>query len=328
MSLDPAARTVLESYPAAAAAPVALGNRGGFSGARLWGSHGPAGPLCLRAWPAAGPSPDRLGDIHRLMDQAARAGLTYVPSVFRTRDGQTWVQFAGRLWEVTAWMPGRADFRERPTELRLRAACTALGLLHRAWAGAGGACAPCPAVGRRLARARQWLGLVGSGWRPGFPRDDADPVLPAAWRAWQLLPAHAGRVEGQLTAWAARPARLQPCLCDVWHDHVLFQGDAVSGLVDYGAVSLNHVAADLARLLGSLVGDDRLMWQAGLAAYRVVCPLSAEEEDLATLLDRTGTALAAANWLRWLYQEGREFADRRAVAGRLAEIVARMKGWE
>ena len=45
-----AAAEVLRHYPRLpwSGAPQPLGNRGGFSGARLWRLDGPAGPLCLR----------------------------------------------------------------------------------------------------------------------------------------------------------------------------------------------------------------------------------------------------------------------------------------
>jgi Ser/Thr protein kinase RdoA (MazF antagonist) len=99
----------------------------------------------------------------------------------------------------------------------------------------------------------------------------------------------------------------------------------VSGIVDYGSVKLNHVAADLARLLGSLVGDDPPRWQVGLRAYREIGRLSEEEAALAGLLDRTGVVLGAVNWLRWLYHDRKEIEDRHAVAGRLAEAVMRME---
>jgi homoserine kinase type II len=329
MSLDQAAREVLRCYPAAGAGPAEpQGNRGGFSGARLWRvAGGPAGPLCLRAWPESGPSPSRLQAIHRLMQSAIAAGLSYVPAVFRTRDGATWVEHAGRLWEVTAWMPGRADFRERPTAARLRAACSAVARLHRAWAPSAGPPAVCPAVRQRLECAREWLALVRSGWRPDFAGPEDDPVRAWALRAWRLLPAHVAAVEGQLAAWADLPGRVQPCLCDVWHDHILFDGDRVSGVVDYGGLKPSHVAADLARLLGSLAGDDLGMWAVGLSAYREVCPLSREEEALAVALDRTGAVLGAVNWLWWLYRDGRRFDDRAAVARRLTELVTRLEGW-
>jgi len=92
-------------------------------------------------------------------------------------------------------------------------------------------------------------------------------------------------------------------------------------------VKVDHIAVDLARMLGSLVGDDRDRWDAGLRAYRQVRSLSGEEEALAIVLDRTGTLLGAANWLRWVYHDGRFFEDREGVARRLAVLVERMERW-
>jgi homoserine kinase type II len=105
---------------------------------------------------------------------------------------------------------------------------------------------------------------------------------------------------------------------------LLFEGDRLTGLIDYGAVKIDHVAVDLARLLGSLVPNDTAGWQVGLRAYRRHAPLDAEEEALAQALDETGTVVGVANWLRWLYEEKRSFADRSAVARRLAELVDRI----
>jgi Ser/Thr protein kinase RdoA (MazF antagonist) len=121
--------------------------------------------------------------------------------------------------------------------------------------------------------------------------------------------------------------RLQPCLCDVWHDHVLFTGDEVTGLVDYGAAKIDHVAVDLARLLGSLVEDNTEERSAGLRAYEEVCPLMPDEEALIAVLDETGTVLGIANWLMWLYAERRRFENRTAVADRLGKLVLRLERW-
>src|SRR5262249_26147424 len=153
---------------------------------------------------------------------------------------------------------------------------------------------------------------------------ELDPVEPWAERAWRLVQTRIHDLPQRLAGWTPRRWPLQPCLCDIWHDHVLFEGDGVTGLIDYGSVKVDHVAADLARLLGSLVGDDTEMRAAGLGAYRQVRPLTGDEEELAWFLDETGTLLGAVNWLTWLYCEGRRYEDRHAVAGRLAEIVKRL----
>ena len=66
----------------------------------------------------------------------------------------------------------------------------------------------------------------------------------------------------------------QPCIRDIWHDHVLYVGAEVSGFVDFGALRMDHVAADISRLVGSLVGDDPHRRAAALAAYAATSPLT------------------------------------------------------
>jgi Ser/Thr protein kinase RdoA (MazF antagonist) len=108
----------------------------------------------------------------------------------------------------------------------------------------------------------------------------------------------------------------------------LYVNDVVGGLIDYGSVKIDHVAADLARLLGSLVEDEPAERDAGLAAYARVADWPAEMTPLVDVLDETGTVLGVATWLGWLYREGRIFADAGAVARRLATLVRRMERWE
>jgi Ser/Thr protein kinase RdoA (MazF antagonist) len=317
---------VLEQFPAATIdAPQALGNHGGFSGARLWKVRGFDGPLCLRAWPQ-GTSPAGLHFIHTEMGRARTHGLDYVPLVCRTRSANTCVEHAGRLWDLTTWMPGCADFEADPSVSRLEEACTALARLHEAW-DHGTQQMPCPAVGRRLQRWQTWQDLLRAGWRPALPADPQSLVGALALRAWEVLPQLLAKVPQQLGPWTTRKLPIRPCLCDVWHDHILFVGNTVRGIIDYGAVRPDHVAVDLARLLGSLTGNNTALFAAGLAAYRRTRPLSAEEEDLVRALDRTGTLLGAANWLVWLYHDRRQFDDLTAVARRLGALVTRVESW-
>src|SRR5262249_53343693 len=112
-----------------------------------------------------------------------------------------------------------------------------------------------------------------------------------------------------------------------WHDHVLFTGNAVTGIIDYGSVRHDHPAVDLARLLGSLAGDDGDLTAAGLAAYRGVRQLGAGVGELSRVLDVTGTVLGLANWLFMLYCEERQFDDRGAIARRMQELVTRLERW-
>jgi homoserine kinase type II len=152
-------------------------------------------------------------------------------------------------------------------------------------------------------------------------------VWPLAERAWRGLPSWLQVVSQSLNPWLDFRCPVQPCLRDLWHDHLLFEGDRLTGLIDYGAVSGDHVGADLARMLGSLVGDDTGGWERGLRSYRRVRDLNEHDEQLAHVLDRSSTILGLVNWLRWLYHEGRSYEDLAAVARRLQALLERIESW-
>ncbi len=322
--LDLTAQTVLGHYRLAGVRRVvSLGNHGGFSGARLWRVEAEPGSFCLRAWPPPFER-DRLSQIHALLLSLNEVGLEYVPRLLAGAAG-TWMPHAGRLWELTTWLPGRADFHEHPSEARLRAACLALATVHARWSAGSSTAGPCPGIYRRLKACEEFRDLVRSGWRlPAEPRE-LDPALPWAERAWTCLVPCLDQIPQRLAPWRERALRLHPCLCDVWHDHLLFAGERLTGLIDFGAVKVDHMAVDLARLLGSLVGEDERGWQIGFEAYATVRPLGGEERALARALDETGLILGAATWLRWLYHERKEFPDRQLVARHLAGLVRRLE---
>src|SRR5262249_15178155 len=133
MMLDQIARQVLRQFlDATTASPVPLGNCGGFSGASIWRVPGINGPLCLKAWPGAY-SPRHLARIHDFMIRAG--SLRFVPRISKTAASADSVDQAGRLWDLTTWMPGRADFAAMPTTIRVSHAAQALALLHQTWGG-------------------------------------------------------------------------------------------------------------------------------------------------------------------------------------------------
>jgi Ser/Thr protein kinase RdoA (MazF antagonist) len=269
-----------------------------------------------------------LRTIHELQRIGRAAGVPFVPDVIAANTRQTTVDCHGRTWDVTTWMPGRADFETDPNRARLANACAALAQLHAAWTGRATAPAPCPAVQRRLVRLRECDGLLQSGWRPAFSACDDHTLRYWGERAYACLPRFLEPSRQALAVWASIAVPIQPCLCDVWHDHVLFEGDRISGIVDYGSVKPDNVAVDLARLLGSLIGDDDRLRAVGLDAYRAAGgALPPRADELIAALDRTGTVLGAANWLRWLFLERRMYEDLSQVARRLRALVERMEKW-
>jgi Ser/Thr protein kinase RdoA (MazF antagonist) len=265
----------------------------------------------------------RLAEIHRLMLAARQENLPFIPAVVATLDGATIVEHAGRLWELMDWMPGRASYHASPSSLKLQSACTALGRLHRSWERfSESQPALIPAVWRRLREANLRM-------RDEVAVESLDPTGAALGWARRVLPRWLQQLPGLLLPyWSRKYSLLQPCLCDVWHDHLLFEGDRLTGLVDYAAARNDHVAVDLARLLGSLVEDDDNGWREGLVAYSRQRPLSEEDEALARVLDKTGTVIGAANWVRRLSDPAIPVQNRAAAARRLEALLRRIERWK
>ncbi|MCI0379161.1 MAG: phosphotransferase [Gemmataceae bacterium] len=294
----------------------------GFSDASIFRVRTLQGEFCLRAWPLYHPF-SHIRFAHELMDAAQ--DLPFVPRLLRANDGSSTLTSADSYWELQTWMPGRADFWQCPGRERLESACRALARLHQVWERKRVESRVCAALLRRAARKAVWGQLCDSGWQPRF--DVGDAVDYWAGRAWNLLSRLFHELADLLKPWEKEIVPVFPCLCDVWHDHVLFSGDEVTGIIDYGNVAIDSPAADLARLLGSLVEDDDDRWRTGIEAYAAVRSISDREILLARALDRSGAILAAATWLKWLYWEQRPVAKRSAVADRLERIVRRLEKW-
>jgi len=324
------ALSVLAEYPGQwrDARIEALRSAGGFSGAGIWRVRTPGQDLCLKRWPAEHPNEEQLRFIHAVLLHVRRQGLDWVPAPLPNRWGATWVVSHGHFWELAPWMPGKADFRNDPRRSRLRAALEALARFHRA-AESYPCFSPRKGVSPAILQRRDRLRTLAAGGLDELRRWVVPNVWPdlfeLAQRAVELVREALFPVGLMLETALGHQTPLQPCIRDVWHDHVLFEGDRVSGLVDFGALRVDCVAADVVRLLGSLVGDDSALWRIGLQAYESVRPLQETEKAILGALDESGTVLAAVNWIEWLYRDRRRFADREAVGRRVRDVVARLE---
>jgi homoserine kinase type II len=136
----------------------------------------------------------------------------------------------------------------------------------------------------------------------------------------------ADAVDARLTAAVELRVPLQPCLRDVWSAHILFVGAEVTGVVDFGAMRVESVAADVSRLLGSMAGGDRRAWSAGLTAYQAVRPLTAGEETLVEAFDQSHLLMAGLQWIEWVYVDNRQFDDQAAILTRIDRLLTRLPG--
>ncbi|WP_406696115.1 phosphotransferase [Singulisphaera sp. Ch08] len=313
MTLDDL-HSVLAHYPAMVrpvAEPEALGNAGGNSGVSLWRYLSGQGSLVARAWPADGTDMAHLRQIHEWLFMAESLG--FVPIPLQDRMGRTFQEQSGRLWDVSPWMPGSAALERPPERVRLRAGFTALASFHQAmasWSRFG----PSPGLGHRLEEIRALL-------RGGFDLLQAavegtagDPARGHALRWLDVARRVTPRYQEHLKQAASMTCRLQPCLRDVRSDHLLFEGETLTGLIDFGAMRVDVVSGDLARLLAEWVEEDRWARAEALNAYSAVRPLDSSEGVLIDAFDASAALLGVGHWVRWHFLEKRVFEDSNAVA--------------
>ena len=323
-------KLVLAAYSAAQSAGHVefLSGAGGFSGAMFWRLETAAGPLCLRRWPREHPSPEGLTLIHRVLEDVAKSGLDVVPAPLKTNDDGSYVHQGGHLWELAPWMPGQADYRQSPSDAKLVSALETLARFHRAAESCSlgqAARGPSPGLSERLEN----LQSLGSGELDELTRRLSGGAgwtqfVVEARRVVDLYPMTASRVRAALEDCNNVEVPLQPCIRDIWHQHVLFMGTSVSGLVDFGSMRVETVAGDVARLLGSMAADDEQKWELGLAAYQQIRPLADAELMLVGALDKSGVLLSGFSWIRWICREGRQFENPEMIVQRMREIVDRL----
>ncbi|MDG2185142.1 MAG: phosphotransferase [Mariniblastus sp.] len=297
-----------------------LENAGGFSGARITLIEGDTGKYCLRQWPTPHPTQQRLDWIHRNLLHAGVNGCP-VPVPIRTSQGDTFSKHNGHLWELSPWMPGSADFEKAPNSKRLLNAVQKLAEFHQSTAQVQLDFGPSKNMISRVEQLTRFPAEMQS-------MEDQALQYPSRWIAslYGQLRNCAELAQPclyELSQIATQPMVLQPVIRDIWHDHILFTGNEVSGIVDFGAMQMDNVALDLARMLGSLVGD--VNDPAGLRAlehYGSFRPLQDTERQSMQWLDRSAVLLGSLNWLRWIVLEERNYDDWQAVQRRV-EILSR-----
>jgi Ser/Thr protein kinase RdoA (MazF antagonist) len=297
---------------------------GGLSGAKLWRIVSGRVAFCLRQWPDICLSAYELAQIHGLITHVWSTGLRIVPFPRRTHADLTFINVGSRMWELADWLPG--EIVEQPDAEQTVEAIKTLARFHQHAASYQD-----PKTGRapglemrnslltqlqegQLSRIKQ----AAAASRPTELRElaltivkDIDALLPSVLNTVK----HAALVD----------LPLQWCLRDVHLGNLLYVGNEVTGVVDFGGATVDSVAGDIARLMRSLVPGASDAWQRGLAGYESVRPLSLSERQAIRPYDAGGLVCAAANWLRWLFIEHREFAAAASTRHRLFELSERLK---
>lgn len=284
----------------------------GFSGALVWKITLPNGAYALKRWPDNAPFP--IEAIERLTSAAHSAGLHFVPALRKTAHGQSNCTADGFHWNACTWQPGTAI--ATPDDTRLRQAVMAVAELHAAWKrDLPRSHGVCHAVALQYQRLSEWTkaDLESVRIRSQSQTDYRT--------AYGFFSEHRLRAMKQLEPWLNRKVWQHWCVGDLWSDHLLFTDNAVTGIIDFGGIRIDHPAQDMARLIGSYTQGNAEQRALTISAYH---PYSDELEALTILLDDVGTIVGLGNWLRWLVLNSRTFQDPTRVQGRLKQLVCRL----
>lgn len=326
-------RTILRLWPAPLSEAQPVSRHRGFSGADIWRVSVGEDHFALRKWPLRAPQPTRLVGLHKLLSELAARGIRQLSVPLPSHSGATLVEFDGGWWQLEPWKPGAADFHAAPSRARLASALTVLARLHRAASNhrpaancaawfAPRASAPSPAVRDRLSLIERWQVRVREvGLRdrlrklPVELREALLELISLAER--RLAPLHR-----QMLPLAEHEFRLQPVLRDVWHDHLLFSGDELTGLIDPSACRVDHPAVDLSRLLTSLLEPtDQPAVDFALGVYQQSQPLTPAELRLFGTLSAGQSLLAGLNWVDRSLAAPIPLPDQPRIAEHLRELL-------
>lgn len=321
------------------------GVKSGLSAANVFQCSNSEGDFaCLRRWPTpnnlAWPAKShaaakleqahRISLIHRQLRILSDHGIDYVPRVYCNDGGDTVVSDGRDLWELTTWLPGTADYLQRPSEVRLREALAGVTRMHSVWS-LDSRVAPSPTAQDRWLRLQALPGLQArSSQIEAACRDPLEQHLVAETLArvrtrWRpLLEQFAPIVE--------QPVRLHFVQRDVWSEHLLYDGERLSGIIDFGAARVDEPLTDLVRLLTTCEPSDTPRRRWGLEVYLQERERWGEFErgpawgwERFQLYDEAATLLSAVQWLEWLIVEDREFNTPRAqLLNRWASFIQRL----
>jgi Ser/Thr protein kinase RdoA (MazF antagonist) len=241
----------------------------------------------------------------------------------KTLESRTIVELEGKLWELAPWLEGLADLARPPKPEHLRAMFAGLAAFH-ARLGRHPSQGLSQGLGVRALEIHRLMTSEFADLKAAIEQKPTDPASPLALRWLERAIKLAARLRIEIRPATDRVLPLQPCLRDARPDHFLFKNDKLIGLVDFGAMGRDTVAADLARLLAESVGADRWARAEALQAYESIRPLTEPEARSIEAFERANALLGPARWVRWHFLEARTFDEPDAVLQGLRRGLERL----
>ena len=328
-----AARRILDLFLPAAAALAVQRLPGGLSGAAVFVCQSTDQKFALKRWPP-GTKAARVDEVHQWLTESRRT-CSLIPALVRSTLGATRLSWESYHYELATWVPGEPvddqSDGDRLAEM-IAAGAEAIAKFHDSARHLGVSNSPPPAVLRRLGRIDALRREL-----PAALADQPSPTPTLRWAADWLRRVGSGTLDAaafRLGRWAGQLLPTQVVLRDVHRDHVLFLDHRVSGIVDFDALGIDSIAADLGRWVAGLLSReltepaesaDRL-WAAAERGYRRYGRISSGEIELARDIAAASEVIQLANWVVWTHSDWPRFHHcKDLVDRRVSEIMRRME---
>gem|GEM_PF-1485135 len=331
--------------------PVSVG---GFSGARVTKIESSVGTFALKSHPIL--FRDRVLANHTFQEFLATQTELPIPYLHRWSRGRTRHESVEEhdigsvvskkplpdtllvkdesCWELSDWMPGQPV---RSTgwirDEALNTVIDAIAAMHscvRDWNPNWSIPADCIERGLEL-RFNKLLSFVHSGfdkykarWKLLADRH-GHPVLLSLGRILSQASDLGTRLLEPMQSLATIPLPSHWIARDLWREHFLFDGDRLTGIIDFTASKISWPGLDLARSLGTFLLDEDPRWESAVGRYRsAVSPNQIELEDI-RVTHRVSTVLSAMHYVELAClnsdnQQARKAIYEPRIAARILEL--------
>ncbi len=313
----------------------------GLSQASLWKWECPLASFVVKQHPSHRSS-ERTAAVHRFRGEMRRRGVACisVPETWKlesarfpiSRSAPTIFHFQHSDWEYMRWMPGRPVTQiDAISHRQLEQAMQTLALLHAKSIQWDVRISKSIGIENRSNSLKQlhheWTGRLVSTYIQRPQAELVEPFVRFA-RHWSpTLDRFLGplRTIEAASAWISR---------DLHRDHVLFQEDILSGLIDLDAADVDWPLFDLVRFLGSTISLENVeRWSQALDCYEHF------------LSNRIESAIFPIGWRAWLrplctvslllsglywceqWYQNPEYEITPELQTRLAEILQQLASW-
>ncbi len=282
----------------------------------------------LKRWPMMADR-SQLTDRHRFQQFLSDAGDTRVPRLQTWNHGETCLESDGCFWELAEWKAGKPIERVGDVSDRQLLECaSAFASLHQHSQNLHRSVQLAPGLLQRHLGLQRALGQPDSK-RKQFLHSlqaeshspEADLLRDMSSRALRIAP----RLVEPMRRLSALPVTCYWVLRDAWREHLLYRGDQLTGIIDFGAARIDWPGLDLVRSFGTLLLSNDPRWSLGLGHYTEQSPESSIEPKTIQLVHRASVSLSALQWLDW-FASGQ--FDWRSTAGgpwkRVVEIYRQL----